>query len=228
MGSKILPTTSVPSIGNFADAYDKLAEETDGIVAVILSSKLSATYEAASQAVGLMKRKCRVKVIDSLLAAMAQGLVVITAAKAANSGASLDEVVSVTHHNITRADFRAAFDTLEYLRRGGRIGKAQALLGSVLKVNPIITLKDGLVEPAGRERSRARAIEHLYNFAMSYSRIDEMAIEDAACPDEAEMLAGRLSPKFARERIYRVKAGPVVGTHTGPGLLMVSILGDRE
>ncbi len=120
---KTLPTTSVPSIGNFAEAYDKLAEETDEIVAIILSSRLSATYEAASQAVGLMKRKCRVKVIDSLLAAMAQGIVVITAAKAANSGASLDEVVNVTHHNIPRADFRAAFDTLVYLRRGGRIGK---------------------------------------------------------------------------------------------------------
>ncbi len=228
VSSKTLPTTSVPSIGNFADAYDKLAEETDEIVAIMLSSKLSGTYEAASQAVGLMKRKCRVKVIDSLLAAMAQGLVVIAAAKAANGGANLDEVVNITQRNVKRADFRAAFDTLEYLRRGGRIGKAQAFLGSILKVNPIITLKDGLVEPAGRERSRARAIEHLYNFAMGYSHIDEMAIEDAASPEEAEILAERLSSKFARERIYRVKPSPVVGTHTGPGLLVVSILGDRE
>jgi len=227
VSSKVLPTTSVPSIGNFVEVYDRLAEETDEIVAIILSSKLSATYETAVQAVGLMKRKCRIKVIDSLLAVMAQGLVVMAAAKAASEGASLDEVVSITRKNIQRADFRAAFDTLEYLRRGGRIGKAQALLGSVLKVNPIITLKDGLVEPAGRERSRARAIEHLYNFAMSYSHIEGMAIEDAACPDEAEMLAERLSSKFARERIYRVKASPVVGTHTGPGLLIVSVLGDR-
>ena len=152
---------------------------------------------------------------------------VIAAAKAAKSGANLDEVVDITHHNIHRADFRAAFDTLEYLRRGGRIGKAQAFLGSVLKVNPIIALKDGLVVPAGRERSRVRAIEHLYKFAMSYSHIEEMAIEDGACSDDAEMLAERLSSKFPKERIYRAKPSPVVGTHTGPGLLVVSVLGDR-
>jgi len=228
VSSKTLPTTSVPSIGNFADAYDKLAKGTDEIMAIILSSKLSATYEAASQAVGLMKQKCRVEVIDSQWAAMAQGFIVIAAARAAKGGASFDEVVAIAQRNISRVDFRAAFDTLEYLRRGGRIGRAQAFLGSVLKVNPIITLKDGVVEPAGRTRSRAKAIEHLYNFVMSYSHIEEIAIEDAACPDEAEMLAERLNSKFPKARIYRSGTTPVIGTHTGPGLLLVSVLGDRE
>ena len=120
------------------------------------------------------------------------------------------------------------FDTLKYLLRGGRIGKAQALLGSMLKVNPIITIKDGLVEPAGRTRSRAKAIEHLYNFAMSFSHIEGIAIEDAACPAEAEALVERLSAKFPKERIYRSKMTPVIGAHTGPGLLLVAVLGDRE
>ena len=201
VSSKTLPTTSVPSIGNFVDAYDKLAEETDEIVAIILSSKLSGTYEAASQAVELMKQKCRVKVIDSLLAAMAQGFIVMKAAQAANAGASLDEVIDVTRKTVPRVDFRAAFDTLEYLKRGGRIGRAQAFLGSMLNINPIITLKDGVVEPAGRTRSRAKAIEYLYNFAMSYSNIEEIAVEDTACPDEAEALAKRLSSKFPKKRI---------------------------
>lgn len=225
--SKTLPTTSVPSPGVFAEAYDKLAKGTDEIVVITVSSKLSATHEAALQAVGLMPRKCRVEVIDSLLAVMAQGLVAITAARAAKEGASFDEVVGIVHRNMKRAGFRAAFDTLEYLRRGGRIGKAQAFLGSVLKVNPILTLKDGLVEPAGRERSRARAIEHLYNFAMSYSHIDEISVEDGACHSDAEVLVEQLGSRFARERIYRAKASPVVGTHTGPGLLLVTVLGDR-
>lgn len=225
--SKTLPTTSVPSPGVFTEAYDKLAKGTDEIVVITVSSKLSATHEAALQAVELMQRKCRVEVIDSLLAVMAQGLVAITAARAAKEGASFDEVVGIVHRNMKRAGFRAAFDTLEYLRKGGRIGKAQAFLGSVLKVNPIITLKDGLVEPAGRERSRARAIEHLYNFAMSYSHIDEISVEDGACHSDAEMLVERLGSRFARERIYRAKASPVVGTHTGPGLLLVTVLGDR-
>jgi len=226
--SKILPVTSVPSPGSFAEAYDKLAEETDEILAIIVSSKLSGTYEVALQSIGLMKRKCRVEVIDSQFGAVAEGLVVIAAAKATQAGASLGEVMDVTQKAISRVDMRAAFDTLEYLKRGGRIGRAQAFLGSMLNVNPIIALKGGVVEPAGRTRSRAKAIDFLYNFAMRYSHIEEMAVEDAACPDDAELLIERISPKFPKERIYRSRTTPVIGTHTGPGLLLIAILGDRE
>ena len=225
--SQALPVTSVPSPGSFAEAYDKLAEETDEILAIIVSAKLSGTYEVALQSIGLMKRKCRVEVIDSQWAVMAQGFIVMKAAKAAKTGASLDEVIDVTRKTIPRVDFLAAFDTLEYLKRGGRIGRAQAFLGSMLRVNPLITLKDGVVEPAGRTRSRAKAIERLYHFAMSYSHIEEIAVEDSACPDEAEALVERLSSEFPKERIYRSKTTPVIGTHTGPGLLLVTILGDK-
>ncbi len=225
--SKTLPSTSVPSPGTFAEAYDRLAKETDEILAIVLSSKLSATYEVALQARELMKRKCRVEVVDSQLATIAEGFIVMKAAKAAQAGASLDEVLDITHQNISRVDLRAAFDTLEYLKRGGRIGRAQAFLGSMLRVNPIITLKDGVVEPAGRTRSRTKAIDYLYNFAVSYSHIEEMAVEDTACPDEAELLVERLGSKFPKERIHRSKMTPVIGTHTGPGLLLVAVLGDR-
>jgi DegV family protein with EDD domain len=225
--SKVFPVTSVPSPATFAEAYDKLAEETEEILAIILSSKFSATYEVALQSIGLMKRKCRVEVIDSRLATMTEGFIVMKAAEAANAGASLDEVIEVARKNIPRVDFLAAFDTLEYLRRGGRIGKAQAFLGSMLKINPLITLRDGVVEPAGRTRSRAKAIDRLYDFALSYSYIEEMAVEDTACPDEAEMLAERLSSRFPRERIYRSKVSPVVGVHVGPNVLAVSVLGDK-
>jgi len=225
--SKTLPVTSVPSPGTFAEAYDKLAEGTDEILAIILSSKLSGTYEVALQSIGLMKKKCRVEVIDSQWAVMAQGFIVIAAARAAQAGASLDEVADLTKSNIIRVDMRAAFDTLEYLRRGGRIGAAQAFLGSMLKINPIITIKDGVVEPAGRTRSRTKAIDYLYNFAMSYSYIEEIAVEDAACPDDAGLLVERLSSKFPKERIYRSRTTPVIGTHTGPGLLLVAVFGDR-
>lgn len=226
--SKVLPGTSVPSPGTFAEAYDKLAEDTDEILAIMLSSKLSGTYEVAKQSVGLMKKKCRVEVIDSEWATMAQGFIVMKAAKAAQAGASLDEVIAITRRTILRVDFLCTFDTLEYLRRGGRIGKAQTFLGSVLRVNPLITLRDGVVQPAGRAHFRARAIEHLYSFAMSYSGIEEMAVEDTACPDEAETLVERLSTKFPKERIYRSKMTPAIGTHTGPGLLLVAILGDKK
>ena len=225
---KTLPVTSVPSPATFAEAYDKLAEETDEILAIILSSKLSGTYDVAVQSIGLVRQKCRVEVIDSRTATMAEGFVVMKAAQAAQGGASLDEVMEVARSTMPRVDFRAAFDTLEYLKRGGRIGAAQAFMGSMLKVNPIITLRDGVVEPAGRTRSRAKAVECLYNFATGYANIEEMAVEDTACPDDAEALVQRLSTKFPKKRIYRSKMTPVIGTHTGPGLLLVAILGDKE
>jgi len=225
--SKVFPVTSVPSPAAFAEAYDRLAEETDEILAVAVSSRLSATHEVALQSIAQMKRKCRVEVVDSQMATMAEGFIVMKAAQAAKAGASLDEVMEVASQTIPRAGFLAAFDTLEYLRRGGRIGRAQALMGSMLKINPLITLKDGLVEPAGRTRSRPKAIDHLYNFAASYSHIEEMAVGDTACPEDAKALLERLGAIFPKERIYRSKMTPVIGTHTGPGLLLVAILGDR-
>ena len=228
VGSQTLPVTSVPPPGVFAETYDKLAEETDEILVITLTSKLSATHEVALQSIGLMKKKCRVEVIDSQWAVMAQGFIVIAAARASQAGANLDEVVAVTQRNISRVDMRAAFDTLEYLKRGGRIGRAQAFLGSMLKVNPIIGMRDGEVFPFGRERSRAKAINHLYDFAMSFSHIEELAVEHATTLDEADELVGRLGSRFPKERIYRSRAGPVIGTHTGPGLLIVAVLGDRE
>jgi len=226
--SKTLPVTSVPSPGTFAEIYDRLAEETDEILVITVTSKLSGTHEVALQSIGLMKKKRRIEVVDSRVAVMGQGLVVIAAARAAQAGANFDEVLDIVHRSIPRVAFRAAFDTLEYLQRGGRIGKAQAFLGSLLKINPIIGMKDGEVFPFGRERSRAKAIDHLYRFAVSYSHIEEMAVEYAVAVDEAEALIERLGSEFPKERIYRSRVSPVIGTHTGPSLLVVSVLGDRE
>jgi DegV family protein with EDD domain len=225
--SKKLPTTSTAAPGVFAQAYDELAKETDEILAVIVSSMVSANYNAAVQGSELRESSCRLEIIDSLRGIMGEGLIVIVAAKAAQAGAGLDELVSITRKNIQRSDLRIAFDTLEYLRRGGRIGAAQAFLGARLKINPILTINDSGVQPIAKERSRAKAIDYLYNFAMSYAHIDEMAIEDATTSDEAEMLAERLTSKFPKERIYRTKVSPVVGTHVGPRVLSIAVLGDK-
>jgi DegV family protein with EDD domain len=225
--ARTLPTTSVPSLGEFAERYDKLAEDTDEIMVITISSKLSATHEVASEAVTLMKKKCSVRVIDSTLAIMAQGLVVIKAAEAARAGANLDEIEEIVWQNIPRVDLRGAFSTLRYLAQGGRIGRAQALLGSMLNVNPIVRLKDGEVFPLGRERSRMKAIQHLCDFTRSYSSIEKMAVEYAGSPDDAKILIERLTSVFPREQIYISQASPVIGTHTGPSLLVVAVLGDK-
>jgi DegV family protein with EDD domain len=222
------PHTSAPAPGAFAEVYDKLAETTDRIVAIILSADLSATYQVAKQGVLLMKRKCQVEVIDSRWAAMGQGFIVMAAAKTAIAGGGIPEIKEVIKKTISRVNFYATFDTLEYLRRGGRIGRAQAFLGSVLKINPIITLKNGLVEPVERVRSRAKALDMLFQFAKSYTKIEEIAVEDSASPAEAEALVERLGTLFPKERILRSRITPVMGTHTGPGLILVTVQGESS
>ena len=225
--SETLPVTAAPAPGTFAEVYDKLAEETDEILAIIISTKYSATHEAAIEGKELRKSKSRLEIIDSFSAVAGLGLIVISAAKAAQAGASLDEVIDVTRRSMRLVDMRMAFDTLEYLRRGGRIGAAQAFLGSMLKLNPVLTIKDGETYPVARERCRAKAIDHLYNFAMGFPDIDEMAIEDVSTPEDAETLMERLNSKFPRERIYRTKVSPAVGAHVGPHVLAVGVLPKR-
>ena len=227
-GSKALPATSVPAPMAFADAYDKLAEKASEIVAICVTSRLSGTYQVALQAVPLMKKKARVEVLDSEWAVMAEGFITIAAAEAARAGASLGEVLDVAHRTMRRVDMWAAFDTLEYLQRGGRIGKAQAFLGSLLKVNPIIGLKDGEVYPVARERSRAKAIDRLYDFAGSFGNVEGLAVEYAADLDEANKLVRRLRSQYSRIPIYLSRTSPAIGTHTGPGLIVVSVVGDRQ
>ncbi len=225
--SKVLPATSVPPVGAFVDAYDRLAEKTDEIVVISLTSKLSATYQVALEAVGLMERRCRVGVLDSQWAVMPQGFIAIAAARAARDGASIDEVLDVARGNMDRVDMCAAFDTLEYLQRGGRIGKAQAFVGSLLKVNPVISIREGAVYPYARERSRAKALDQLCNLPTTFSKVEGLAVEYATDLDEANNLVQRLHSEYPQVPIYLSRASPVIGTHTGPGLIVVSVLGDR-
>ena len=224
VSSQTLPTTVAPSPADFSEVYDKLAEETDEILTITLSSKLSATYEAALRGKEQRKRDCQVEVVDSLAAAMALGLIVIAAAEEAQAGASLEQIIALVRKAIPKAHVRGSFDTLEYLRRGGRIGRAAALLGSVLKVNPIIGVKDGEVYPFGRERSRAKSLDWLYNFVAGIKNIKSLAVEHATTPEEAEMLAQRLDFLFPREKIYLSTMSPVMGTHVGPHVLAVAVL----
>ncbi len=225
--SQVLPTTQIPSLGVFVESCDELAKESDEILVISNSQKMSASYEAMVEAVEKMKRPGRVEVIDSQWAIMAQGLIVIATARAAKKGASLDELIALTKKNIPRADVRMVFDSLEYLEQGGRIGKARAFLGSKLKITPILGIREGEAFPFSREHSRARAIDHLYYFATSFSHIDEMAVEDATTPREADALAKRLKSQFPKMNIYRTTVSPVIGAHVGPRVLGVAVLGDR-
>jgi DegV family protein with EDD domain len=222
--SKIQPTTATASPAHFAQVFNELAEDTKEIMTITLSEKFSAIYAAALEGKAMVKKDCRIEVIDSQAGAGAQMLLVIAAARMAQSGANLGQLADWVTRAIPRAHIRMTFDTLEYLRRGGRVGKAQAFLGALLKVNPVLGIKDGAAFPIARCRNRTQALDFLVDFVKGFSRIEAIAIEDATTAEELELLAQRLKDVVPAERTYRSKVSPVVGTHVGPHVLAVSVL----
>ena len=224
--SKAFPTTSGLSAGVYAEAYDKLAEKSDEVLVLTLSRKLSATYESAIKALELKRQSdCRIEVIDTNTVIGGLGLLVILAAEEAKRGASLDQLVEIVKRYMPKVHIRICFDTLEYLRRGGRIGSAQAFMGSLFKINPIIGVVDGVVEGVTRTRSRRKALDWLYDFTKGFNNnIKMLAVEHAASADEAEMFVQRLAPIFPKEKIQRFAFGPVVGAHIGPHGIGVAVV----
>ncbi len=220
----IFPTTTQPAPGAFADVYNKLAEETDEILAIVISGKLSGTYQSATNAKSMVEKKCRIEVIDSLKVAMGLGLIVIAAAQAAQGGASLNEVMDVVNKRTPHSHSIFYFETLKYLAKGGRIGKAQGLLGAMLSIKPILTVKDGEIAPLTRVRSKAAGMEYIHNFVAGFPHIEELAVEHCTTPDDADKLAELLGSFIPKERIYRSTVSPVLGTYAGPDALAVTVL----
>ncbi len=218
------PITTQPPPADFTKIYTELAKETNEILVITLSSKLSGTYQSALNAKSMMGQECRIELIDSQTVAMGLGLIVIAAAKTAQAGASLDEVTNLARRAMSRSHLFAFFDTLKYLAKGGRIGKAQGLLGAMLSVKPILTVKDGEMSPLTRVRSHAAGMDYLYNSVAGFSHIEELAVEHATTPDDADSLIERLGSLFPKERIYRSTLSPVVGTYAGPGAIAITVL----
>ncbi len=217
--SKIHPTSSAQSPGYFSELFTKLSNETDEILAIVISSKISATYESAIQAKALVGDICKIEIIDSLQTCGGLGLPVIKAAEAALAGAKLAELAPKAADWCSRAHAYMVFDTLEFLRKGGRIGHAQALLGGLLKITPVLTLKEGIVTPVQRTRSRVQAMEALVNLVKSANSIEGLMLEDATTPEDLEVLAGRMAELYPREKTYRSTVSPVIGVHVGPHVL---------
>ncbi len=216
------PSTTQPSPQDFVDIYQKLAKGADGIVSIHISAKLSGTCNSAIQARETMGSSCPIEVVDSETLSMALGLIVIAAARAAKAGKSLDEVEAVARETMPKIRLLALLDTLKYLMLGGRIGKAKALLGSILSVKPILTLKDGEVVPAGQVRTRAKGLDRLFEFVQSIENIQELTVVHSTTPDEAQALAERLGSVFDKEKIIMSRLGPVLGVHIGPAALIVA------
>ena len=218
----IHPVTIQPNPQDFAEVYQKLSPEADGIVSIHISSKLSGTCNSALQGKKIIEKGCPIEVIDSQSITMGLGLVDIVAATMAKAGESLSSVAEETRRIIPNIHLLGLMDTLKYLALGGRIGKAKALLGSVLNVKPIITLKDGEVMPAGQARTRAKGIERLFDFVKNAANIEDLTVAYSTTPNEAQALAERISSIFTKEPIKLARLGTTLGVHGGPGFLVVA------
>jgi DegV family protein with EDD domain len=221
--SPIHPATSQPSPADFADVYKKLSREADEIVSIQVTSKLSGTYNSALQGRELVKTGCRIEVVDSLSVTMGLGLIAMAAARLAEAGESLPAVMEEIRQCIPRIRLLGVFDTLKYLLRSGRIGKAKALLGSVLNVKPLLTMRDGELLPAGLARTRSKGIERLFDLVKNALNIQELAIVHSTTPDEAGSLRERIASIFDRGRIHVARLGPALGVYGGPGALILAL-----
>jgi DegV family protein with EDD domain len=222
--SPVLPTTSQPSIGTFLETYRKLAAETSEIVSIHITARASGTCESALQAAKSLGGLPRIEVLDSESASMGIGFQAIAAARAAQAGATLEGVVAVARSVCRRVHAFALLETLEYLRRGGRIGRAQAFLGSVLNLKPLIAIRDGVVQPVARVRTRARALDQLFQHSMAYGDLEDVAILHGTTPEDAETLAQRVRQRLPDVPIYVGRLGPALGVHGGPGIIGIVVV----
>jgi len=225
--SPVLPETAAPSVGAFEETFRRLSDDgASAIVCINLSARLSATMQSAQVAAKALDGTTPIEIIDSLSASMGIGNLVLHAARRARAGASLEEVVREVNARRESQHVFATLDTLEYLRKGGRIGGAQALLGSMLSIKPIISVLDGAVEPAGRVRTRSKALRFLVD-QIPAGKVELISVLHADAPDLDEFLA-MLEPVVPDAEVTVGSIGPVIGVHTGPRVMGIAWIDRQE
>jgi DegV family protein with EDD domain len=220
--SATLPETAAPAPGQFEQTYRALqAEGATGIVVVALSGALSATMQSAELAARSVADEIPVRVVDSRTVTLGVGTIALACARRAAEGGSLDEVADLATDLASRTRVFGALDTLENLRKGGRIGGARAMLGTALAIKPIIEVRDGKVEEGGKQRTRTKALKFLVDKVSEFSdRIESLAVLHADCSDVDEFVE-MLRPHYAGEIVVG-EIGPVIGSHAGRGTIGVA------
>lgn len=221
---EVFPKTSAPSSGMFIDTYERLAQETDEILSIHLSTKLSAAHAAALVGRDGVEMPCRIEVVDSLSVSIGLGLLVVQAATMARDGAGMDAIISTLESSTPRTQFFGVLDTLEYLHKGGRIGHASAFLGAMLRLKPILCLRDGMTYPVDRVHGRAQALDRLCELVGTMGPITSMAVAYTTDKLEMEQLVFRLSQFFPECDIMRSRCGATTGTYFGPGALGIALI----
>ena len=219
--SDVLPETSAPSAGAFEAAFRRqIADGATGIICINLSSKLSATMQSAQVAAQAVQADCPVVVVDSLMVSMGLGSLCLTAARRAADGDSLESIVANVTDRRNRSKLYGALDTLEFLKKGGRVGNARALLGSMLAIKPVLEVRDGEVEEAGKVRTRSKALRLLVD-RVKQGPFENLAVLHGNAPDLNELL-DLLEPLAPQDEIVVGQIGPVIGTHAGPRVIGVT------
>jgi DegV family protein with EDD domain len=225
--SPMLPETAAPSVGAFEETFRALSDGgADGIVCINLSAALSATMQSAQVAAKALEGKTPIEIIDSKSASMGIGNLVLTAARRARDGASIDEIVQAVEARRDRQKLIATLDTLEYLKKGGRIGGAKAMLGSMLSIKPIIEVREGVVEEGRKVRTRSRALQHIVD-TVAADKPEIISVLDAGAPDLDEFMK-MLEPTLSGADVVVGTIGPVVGVHTGPRVIGVAWIPEQE
>ena len=217
-----LPTTSQPSVGDFRNVYQRLLDEGHQIVSIHVSGKLSGTLNSAIQARAFLGHPPGMEIVDSRLAGGGQGLLALSAAQWAREAATAADVARRAEQAIERNHSFVVVDTLEYLQRGGRIGKAQAFLGGVLQFKPIITIRDGEAHPVERPRTRQRAIARVIRLTRELAPLNRIHVSYSTGPEQAQTVIAGLADLVEPENIIEARFGPVLGAHLGPNTIGVS------
>lgn len=221
--SDALPETAAPAPGAFDERFRRLAADgADGIVCINLSGELSATYQSARSAAQSLDG-IDVRVLDSHSITAGLGTQVLLAARAARDGASTDEVVSLVESLEPRTRVYGVLDTLDNLKKGGRIGGAQALLGSMLSIKPALDISSGVVQEAGKPRTRKKALQWLADQVLAHDHVEELAVMHGDAPD-VDVVLDLLAPRYPRDQIRVGHIGAVIGTHGGPRVVGVCFL----
>ncbi|HEY2998549.1 MAG TPA: DegV family protein [Acidimicrobiales bacterium] len=214
-----LPETAAPAPGAFEAAFRRQADAgADAVVCINLSSGLSATIQSAQNAAKAVADDLDVRVIDSRTITAGLGTQVRAAAEAAAGGAGADEVVALVEGMVGRTHVIGALDTLDNLKKGGRIGGAQALLGSLLSIKPLLDISSGEVEEAGRARTRRRALDWLRDRIFALPEVEELTVAHGMAPDVDQMVA-LLAPRYPADKLRVTTIGPTIGTHGGPRVM---------
>lgn len=214
----VLPATAAPSPGAFEAAFREAGADGDPVVCINLSSQLSATMQSAQTAAKAIGDDLDLRVVDSSSITAGLGLQVLAAAELAASGGTADEIVALVEDLRRRTRVFGALDTLENLKKGGRIGGAQAMIGSILSIKPIIDISTGVVTEAGKQRTRKKAMVWLRDKLFEQPDLERVAVCHG-CSDDVEELADLLSPRYSREQLTTWTIGPVIGAHGGPRVL---------